>query len=486
MANCFIILPNQLFNKKYIKKFTDYNFYIIEDTLFFKDTDRISNFNKLKLVLHRASMKYYFDYMIDNKFNVTYIDFINSDYNFLKKYKNISMFEPDDHLFKKRILTFIKKNNITINFIDSPLFMLTHDDIYEYKSTIKNNKNKNITFYHKHFYDWQIKKLNIPYIDRSYDSMNRESVPKNIDIPNNIIKKNDNTTEYVIEAKKYVNNNFKTNYGDVENFFYPITHKTSKKWLNSFIKERLHSFGTYQDAIMKDESFLFHSLLSAVINIGLLTPNEVVDTVIKYYEKNKKTIKINNFEGFIRQVIGWREYMRMLYVLYYDELVSSNYFNNKKKLNEKWYTGSLGIEPVDNSIIRGFKYGYLHHIERLMVMLNFMGLARIHPNEIYKWFMEFAIDSYDWVMIGNVYGMGYHNTNIMRKPYLSTSNYIIKMSNYKPDDKWDKIWDAMFYKFLTDNKSKLKGGAAVYLRNLVYFEKKTKKEQTDIFNIINI
>jgi len=484
MTNCFIILPNQLFNKKYIKKFTDYNFYIIEDTLFFKDRYRITNFNKLKLVLHRASMKYYFNYLIDNKFNVTYIDFMDSNYNFLKKYKNMSMFEPDDHLFKKRILTFTKKNNITINFINSPLFMLTHDDIYEYKSTLKHDKN--VTFYHKHFYDWQIKKQNIPYIDRSYDDMNRNSVPKNMDIPNNIIKKNDNTSIYVIEAKKYVNNNFKTNYGDVENFFYPITHNTSKKWLNMFIKERLQLFGTYQDAIIKDEPFLFHSLLSAVINIGLLTPKEVINTVIKYYEKNKKTIKINNFEGFIRQVVGWREYMRMLYILYYDELVSSNYFNNKKKLNEKWYTGSLGIEPVDNSIIRGFKYGYLHHIERLMVMLNFMGLARIHPNEIYKWFMEFAIDSYDWVMIGNVYGMGYHNTNIMRKPYLSTSNYIIKMSNYKPDNLWDKTWDALFYKFLTDNKSKLKCGAAVYLRNLVYFEKKTKKEQTYIFNKINI
>ena len=315
------------------------------------------------------------------------------------------------------------------------------------------------------------------------DEMNRASVPKNMDIPNEIIEKNDNDSKYVEEAKKYIEKNFKSNYGDVDEFFYPVTHKTAKKWLKDFVKKRLSKFGTYQDAILKDEPFLFHSLLSSVLNIGLLTPKQIVNTTIKYYESHKKEVKINNFEGFIRQVIGWREYMRMLYILYYDELVSSNYFGNKRKLNKKWYTGKLGIEPVDTAIIRGFKYGYLHHIERLMVMLNFMGLARIHPDDIYRWFMEFAIDSYDWVMIGNVYGMGYHNTNIMRKPYLSTSNYIKKMSNYKADGVWDKTWDAMFYKFLSDNKSKLKGGAAVYLRNLVYFEKKSKKEQKDIFDL---
>jgi deoxyribodipyrimidine photolyase-related protein len=176
----------------------------------------------------------------------------------------------------------------------------------------------------------------------------------------------------------------------------------------------------------------------------------------------------------------------MLYQLYYDELVNSNYFNNKKKLNKKWYNGSLGIEPIDNTIQRAFKTGYLHHIERLMVMLNFMVLARLHPDEIYNWFMEFSCDSYDWVMIGNVYGMGYFNTNTMRKPYISTSNYIRNMSNYKNDGVWNETWDALFYKFLTDNKSKLKGGAAVYLRNLVHFEKKSAKEKKEIFNKIKI
>jgi len=122
----------------------------------------------------------------------------------------------------------------------------------------------------------------------------------------------------------------------------------------------------------------------------------------------------------------------------------------------------------------------------LMVMLNFMVLARINPKDIYNWFMEFSCDSYDWVMIGNVYGMGYFNTTTMRKPYLSTSNYIRNMSNYENDGHWNEIWDAMFYKFLIDNKPKLTGGAAFYLRNLAYFEKKSKSEKKEIFSKINI
>ena len=105
-----------------------------------------------------------------------------------------------------------------------------------------------------------------------------------------------------------------------------------------------------------------------------------------------------------------------------------------------------------------------------------MVLSKIQPLEIYKWFMEFSCDSYDWVMVGNVYGMGYFSTNTMRKPYLSTSNYILKMSNYKKDGHWNEVWDSLFYNFLLDNKEKLKGGAAFYLRNLTYIEKKSNKK----------
>ncbi len=491
----FLIFPNSLFPKKYLVKFLpkdlstdEIKFLIIEDPLFFGDKDRIENYTKLKLVLHRASMKYYKEYIekeIDPK-DVKYIEYKKAKkYSYLKKLDqkdDVYMFDPCDHLLTKRINKISEKSKFNLNIYDSPLFLLTKDDLDEYSKT----KEKSDTFFHKHFYDWQLKKnpggIKIPYIKKSYDEENRKPPTKNLKVPTSIREKvNDNDTDYVKEAKKYIENNFKNNYGNVEDFFFPITHKTSNKWLKDFVKVRLKNFGTYQDAIIQNDPFMFHSLLSTMINIGLLTPHEVLEEVIDYYEKNKKEVKINNYEGFVRQLIGWREYERMLYVLDYENLISSNYFGNKKKLNKKWYTGETGLKPIDDTIIKAFKNGYLHHIERLMVMLNFMNLARIHPRQIYNWFMEFSCDSYDWVMVGNVYGMGYFSTNTMRKPYLSTSNYIRQMTDYKNDGHWNEIWDALFYKFLTDNKPKLKGGAAVYLRNLVHFEKKSSKEKKEIF-----
>ena len=470
MTNCLLIFPNNLFKIKYIPKNLK-QIFIIEDPLFFGDKERIENYSKLKLVLHRASMKYYQDYLKENNFSVKYVEYNKvKNYNFIKKYKKIHHFELADHLLKKRLQNSLSKTQELITY-DSPLFLLTLDDLSEYQK----HKGKTKTFFHKHFYDWQLKKLDIPYISKSYDTENRNAVPKNMDMPS--VPKNDNNSEYVKEAKKYINKNFSKNYGDVDNFVFPITHKTSKKWIKKFLKERLNNFGTYQDAILEKQSFMFHSLLAPMINIGLIAPKDLINYTIKYYEKHKKEVKINNFEGFIRQVIGWREYERMLYQLDYDNQVSSNYFGNSRKLDKKWYNGTTGIKPIDDTIKKAFTNGYLHHIERLMVMLNFMVLSKIHPLEIYKWFMEFSCDSYDWVMVGNVYGMGYFSTNTMRKPYLSTSNYILKMSDYKKDGHWNEIWDSLFYNFLLDNKLKLKGGAAFYLRNLTHLEKKSKSDK---------
>lgn len=471
--NCFIILPNSLFELKYIKKYKDNHFYIIEDTLFFKDKQRITNFNKKKIILHHSSMKYYFDYLKKYKFNVSYINFNKKNkYSFLKKYNQVNLFNPTDHLLIKRL----DKLHNNINYIDNPLFLLTENDLEQFK---KDKKIKN-NFFHKTFYTWQLEYLNIPFINKSYDELNRNKLNDNVKIPKPFPKFNN---KYINKSIDYVNKYFKNNIGNIDNFNFPITHSEAKKLLKYFLKNKLHSFGEYQDAIIDNNPYLFHSLLSSSINIGLLTPQYVLDETIKYYKKNKSKITINNFEGFIRQIIGWREYERMLYYFDYDNLIKSNYWNNKKKLNNKWYNGTLNNKPVDDTINKAIDTGFLNHIERLMIILNFMVLKEIHPKYIYQWFMEFAIDSYDWVMIGNIYGMGYFTTNTMRKPYLSSSNYIIKMSNYKKDDIWDKEWNQLFYRFLYTHKKLLKGGAAIYLRNLRYFEKLSSKEKNDILKL---
>ena len=199
----------------------------------------------------------------------------------------------------------------------------------------------------------------------------------------------------------------------------------------------------------QDESYLFNSVLSTSLNIGLITPVELISLLEKY----KKKVPMNSYEGFIRQLF-WREYQEYCYLFY--NFNNKNYFGNNKKLTKDWYEGSTGILPVDDCIIKGFQTGYLHHIERLMVVGNYMNLSGIKPTEGYKWFMEFSCDSYEWVMNQNVLDMVFCVTggDTMRKPYISSSNYVLKMSDYKKGE-WSKKWDEEFRNFLKKNKKKM-------------------------------
>jgi len=194
---------------------------------------------------------------------------------------------------------------------------------------------------------------------------------------------------------------------------------------------------------------MFHSLLSSSINIGLLNPSEIIYHLNKY----KEVVPINSFEGYLRQLF-WREYQRYTYI--YIDWNKLNYFGNNKKLSKKWYNGTLGVEPVDDLIKSGIHTGYIHHIGRLMFVGNFMNLSGISPNEGFKWFMEFSIDSYEWVMCQNVKDMVFFVSGgiTTRKPYITSSNYILKMSNYNKD-KWSEKWDTLYRLFLTKNKLKL-------------------------------
>jgi deoxyribodipyrimidine photolyase-related protein len=190
-------------------------------------------------------------------------------------------------------------------------------------------------------------------------------------------------------------------------------------------------------------------LLSSLINIGLINPQDIINKIAKF--KNK--IPLNSYEGFIRQLF-WREYQYYCYT-YYD-FKSKNYFNNQKSLDEHWYEGNVGIKPIDDAIKDAFETGYLHHIRRLMVIGNYMNLCEINPKDGFKWFMEFSCDSYEWVMHQNVYDMVFFVSGgaTMRRPYMSSSNYILKMSNYKKED-WCDIWDSTYRKFVQNHKTKL-------------------------------
>jgi deoxyribodipyrimidine photolyase-related protein len=195
---------------------------------------------------------------------------------------------------------------------------------------------------------------------------------------------------------------------------------------------------------------LFHSVLTPVLNIGLLDPREIVDRALAHAAKHK--VPVNSLEGFIRQVIGWREFMAGIYRHRGVEIRNGNFWGHDRPMPRAFYEGTTGIPPVDDTILRVLDHGWCHHIERLMVMGNFMLLCRIRPHDVYRWFMELFVDAYDWVMVPNVYGMSQFadGGTFTTKPYVSGSNYIRKMSYYPKGD-WCETWDALFWSFIADH-----------------------------------
>ena len=431
-----LLLPNQLFEKKHLDK--KQTIHLWEHPHYFKDY----NYNKKKLILHRASMRAYYDYLVKNKFKVEYVPF-SKKYSF-KAGEEYTMFDPINKMERLGI----KKKGITI--LNSPNFLLTTELHEAYRK-------KTDKFFFNGFYMWSKEKTGILPGVKSQDKQNRKTMPKGVKIPKPPTNKKDEP--YIKEAIAYVKKFFPRNYGDVEDFMFPVTHTTAKKWLVDFMKKRFQKFGDYQDFIKEEENFMFHSLLSTSINIGLLNPSDVVEEAKKYKSKTP----MNSYEGFIRQLF-WREYQRYCY-LYYN-FNKQNYFGNKKKLTKKWYEGTLGVPPVDDAIKAGFKTGYMHHILRLMVVGNYMNLSGIAPMEGFKWFMEFSCDSYEWVMYQNVLDMVFFVSGgkTMRRPYISSSNYILKMSDYKKGE-WCDIWDENYQGFIKKNRPKLLK-FRYYFRNL--------------------
>ena len=424
----FLILPNQLFDVKYLDK--SYDYIIWECPHFFT----AYNYNKKKLILHRASMKYYHDYLHSKGFKTTYYDFNKA----LPQGQEYTLYYP---INKPDILDLPK--SFSIYSRPTPNLLLPPALLEAYRK-------KTQKFFFNAFYMWSKKQLNIIPNIKSQDKLNRQKPKIHLKIQQPFDNIPQHTSaKYVKDAITYVNKHFKHNCGNTDNFIYPITHADARKWLEHFIKYKFKSFGAYQDYIDNEDPYLYHSLLSALINIGLLNPQDIIETIAKY----KLAIPMNSYEGFIRQLF-WREYQHYCY-LYAD--FSGNYFRHTKKLGTEWYTGHTGVLPVDDSITEAFQSGYLHHIKRLMVIGNYMNLSGIQPKEGFRWFMEFSCDSYEWVMHQNVYDMVFFVSGgkTMRRPYISSSNYVLKMSNYKKGV-WCDIWDKTYHDFINKNKTKLR------------------------------
>ncbi len=446
-----LIFPHQLFKNAAILE-NGNDIYLIEAYLFFNQY----KFHKQKIAFHRATMKAYETYLKSLGKTVHYIEAISecSELRYLlKKLQETSVTEihvtdPTDNWLQKHVNSC--SENFKIVWYNNSLFINTKADL---NSFFKPSKQK---FFQTAFYKNQRKQrdilmdANAPQGGKwTYDTENRKKYPKtkippHIDLPE--------TTDYHKEAQAYVNKHFKSNYGELSDFtIYPIDYEASEKWLQQFLDVRFHEFGVYEDAIVRSQSFLNHSVLSPLINVGLLEPLEVITKAIDFSNSNE--IPINSTEGFVRQILGWREFIRGVYEVKGTEERTRNFWDFKREIPASFYNGTTGIDPVDDVIKKVLKTGYAHHIERLMILGNFMVLCEFHPNAVYKWFMELFIDAYDWVMVPNVYGMSlFADGGLMStKPYISSSNYIMKMSDYKKGD-WQATWDGLFWNFMNTHR----------------------------------
>jgi deoxyribodipyrimidine photolyase-related protein len=432
--------------------------YIVEEELFFNQY----NFHRQKLILHRATMKMYQEFLQAKGFNIFYIEATDKlcaiekliIYIAQKGVNDIHYAEVVDYWLEQRIKKGCKDAAIKQVVYTTPNFLNTMIGVKAYFDDRK-------TYFQTDFYIWQRKQRNILLAANnqpeggkwSYDAENRLRFPKQSKVP---VVHFPEANKFVMEARQYITLHFNKNYGAEEpmpgNGFYPTTFEEAEKWLDDFLAHRFRLFGEYEDAIVSKEHFLHHSVLTPMLNVGLLNPQQIIDKAMAAAAIHD--VPLNSLEGFTRQIIGWREYIRIVYEREGRRQRTKNYWGFSRKIPASFWKGETGIVPVDNVIKKLLSVGYTHHIERLMVMGNFMLLCEFDPDEVYRWFMEMYIDSYDWVMVPNTYGMTqFADGGLMTtKPYISGSNYLIKMGDYEKGP-WQETWDGLFWRFMSVHRN---------------------------------
>lgn len=454
-----IVFPHQLFRKSDLMN-NGYPFYLVEEFLFFRQFA----FHKQKLAFHRATMRFYQSYLEEKHIDVIYIESFDSLSDIRELLKDleqkgithIHVIDPVDNWIENRL----KSTGISVHFYDSPLFLNLKKDNAKF---FRHDKQ---FFFQTNFYKQQRKKFGI-LLDKdenptggkwTYDTENRKKYPRGKTPPGVHFP---GTSAEWKEAVDYIKRHFIANPGELSSKpLYPTDYESAQKWFQQFLDYRFYDFGAYEDAIVTNESILNHSVISPLINVGLLQPGEILDQLLSF--AGKENIPLNSVEGFVRQIIGWREFIRGMYEVAGSKSRTQNFWQFNRKIPACFYDGTTGITPIDNTIKKVLKTGYCHHIERLMVLGNFMLLCEFEPDEVYRWFMELFIDAYDWVMVPNVYGMSQFadDGRFATKPYIAGSNYIRKMSDYPKGD-WEKVWDGLFWRFIHHHQNYFKNNPRV-------------------------
>ncbi|MBJ2120657.1 cryptochrome/photolyase family protein [Arthrobacter sp. MSA 4-2] len=474
-----LVLPHQLFDQHF-EAAGDTVFVLIEHDLLFRQYA----FHSHKLVLHRASMGRFARRLSAHGYEV---EVLRSDAGYSSS-DQLAGFIRDRHPVQ------VTWFDVVDDWLERDLFAalatggypMSWEDVLETPNFLTDRGQIDDWFSHndsrmQDFYVWQRRRLGILLDDGeplggrwSFDAENRKKLPRGytphtvgrfarhpvhqregaLDIEALMGEEvGDGMHREVELAIAWVSAEFPDAPGDPNLFAWPTSGDEARQHLQEFVRERLNAFGPYEDAISTEHPFIAHGLLTAALNIGLLDPRDLVRAVLEGADADTP---LASLEGFVRQVIGWREYMRATYRTSGRQMRTSNHLGHQNALGDGWWDASTGLAPVDMVISRVLATGYAHHIERLMVLGNAMSLLRIHPDRVYEWFMELFIDAYDWVMVPNVYAMSQFaaGEEITTKPYVSGSNYLRKMSDL-PAGEWMANWDGLYWTFIEDHRAVL-------------------------------
>lgn len=447
---------SHLFLREYLPKSVSTLYFLAED---YQEAARY-RFHKHRLIFRIGAMRSYSRYlaagnlpvyyvkMDENPPETTYDDKLRQ---VLRQFgfRELVHFEIEDRAREAELAAFAEQHGLIHTVLPSPMFMCGRDEFAEW-----HDRSPRLRM--SEFYRWRRREQDVLVNDRerpvggrwSFDALNRNPLPANVpvtDLPKVACARP------VQAVKRMVDRLFPDNPGDSETFWLPTTRPQTLAWLDHFLDQRFAQFGDYQDAVTQRSDVVFHSALSPLLNVGLITPGELLNRVLTFAETQQ--IELNSVEGFIRQVIGWREFVRGVHRHHGPAQSRGNFWENHRELTSDWYNGTTGIAPLDDIIGKANRIGYAHHMERLMIVGNLMTLCEITPHRAHDWFMELFVDSDEWVMGPNVYGMAlFADGGLMTsKPYICGSNYLLRMSDYRRGD-WCEIVDGLFWRFVAKHR----------------------------------
>jgi deoxyribodipyrimidine photolyase-related protein len=402
--------------------------------------------HKAKIVLFLSAMRHFANQLKELHYPLTYIQSSSlSIVEALKEkivkgnYSHLICIEPGEWRLKQQIEELAKDLSITLEMREDDHFYCSHQEFVKWAA---DKKELRLEYFYR-----LMRKTHHILIDSegnpeggqwNFDQDNRKPYPKKgpgiLEEP--IFFEPDAITQEVID---FVNETYANHPGSLEAFQWAVTRNQALEALEYFVEYRLRNFGVYQDAMWTDTPFGWHSILSSSLNLKLLNPREVIAAVVHAWKKYD--LDLSNIEGFIRQILGWREFVRGMYYLDMPQMAKDNYYDHQRPLPQWYWSGQTNMACMKDAIGQTLNYGYAHHIQRLMVTGNFALLAEILPSAVCDWYLAIYVDAIEWVELPNTAGMALfaNGGRFTSKPYVASGAYIKRMSNYcgsckyKPD-----------------------------------------------------